>query len=132
MGLHSLFPENVFQLITSAMVIRDIVNSGGYTLANDRTPKVRCFMRLENKVTEIEGWECLCKHFWEMAEDLMVALNQPSIKATVVAEQFVLFDPVFKKKTDDNEKRCIQGKLKHYRMAKLAQRNHSQRPPSQK
>lgn len=132
MGLHSLFPENVFQLITSALVIRGIVQSGAYIQANGKAPKVRCFIRLENKVTEIVGWECLSTHIWEMAADLIASQEKPSTNATEVAQHFVLFDPVFKKQTDDNDLRCIQGKLKHYRMAKLAQQNHYAKAPTGK
>ncbi|MFT6906605.1 MAG: hypothetical protein ACJAS1_003273 [Oleiphilaceae bacterium] len=120
-GLHSLFPENVFQLLTSAAVIQQILLSGAYGLPGDKAPKVRCFMRLENKVTEVVGWDSLSSHLLEMAADLMAAQDKRSICATEVGQHFVLFDPVFKKQTDDNEQRCIQGKLKHYRMAKQAQ-----------
>lgn len=121
-GLHSLFPENVLQLITSAHVIQKRLSEGGYALAG-RQPKVRCFMRLENKVSEVKGWESLGEHIWSMANDLMAALALDSTKSTDVANHLVHFDPVFKKQIQDNELRREQGLLKHYRMAKQAQSN---------
>lgn len=118
-GMTSLYPENVMQLIISAIIINTLLKRGEFNLANGKQPKVKCVFRLENHVAEIEGWEALESHIMELAEDLIAAQTSvESLSSSELAQHFVLFDTVFKRDTKDKELKRVQGQLKHYRMAK--------------
>jgi hypothetical protein len=125
-NLSSLTPLSVFQLLISAEVVKKhILSRSGL---NNYTKKisVRSYMRLNNKVVEITGWNAAIQHVLAMMPNVLNAYAKDSISASELARAFVLFDKVFKFSPQNGDDARFLGQLKHILIRKPAAKSLNQ------
>lgn len=120
LGLGSLTPLAVFQLLISSEVVKKHIFSRTNQGEKRRTMKIRSFMRLNNKVVEVRGWQAKIQHVLAMLPEVLEARGKDSISASDLARSFVLFDKVFKYKPQNQEDARYLGQINHIRIAKTA------------
>ncbi|KZY85401.1 hypothetical protein A3741_27885 [Oleiphilus sp. HI0069] len=121
--LASLTPLAVFQLLVSAEVVRKHIFERTGDKGSRKKIKVRSFMRLNNKVIEVKGWQAMIQHVLAMVPEVLKARGGSSISASELSRSFVLFDSVFKFKPQNQEDARFLGQLNHIRIAKTSERN---------
>lgn len=120
-ALHRMIPDQVFQLLVSAEVLRSsLVNAA--LMVQLPAPRVRTFMRFDNKVLEITGWERLLQKVFALVPDLLTLLHKSSISASRLARYYVLINDEFKRHHDKNAfEASTIGRYKHLLMTRELQ-----------